>query len=61
MENLSYLCVAYAIIFLVIFGYVLFIWRRQAALEAELCAMEARMRALSEGTGAAKSEARSGS
>jgi hypothetical protein len=45
----------------VIFGYVLFIWRRQAALEAELCAIEARMRSLSEGTGAAKSEARSGS
>jgi hypothetical protein len=31
---------------------------RQAALEAELSAMEARMRALSEGTGAAKAEAR---
>ena len=58
MENLIYLCVAYAIIFAVIFGYVLFIWRRQAALEAELSAMEARMRALSEGTGAAKAEAR---
>ena len=28
MVNLSYLCVAYAIIFAVIFGYVLFIWRR---------------------------------
>ena len=61
MENLSYLCVAYAIIFAVIFGYVLFIWRRQAALEAELRAMEARMRALSEGSGAAKATARPGS
>jgi len=46
MENLSYLFAAYAIIFVVIFGYVLFIWRRQVALEAELRAMEARMRAL---------------
>jgi CcmD family protein len=46
MENLSYLFAAYAIIFVVIFGYVLFIWRRQVALEAELRAMEARIRAL---------------
>ncbi len=61
MENLSYLCVAYAIIFAVIFGYVLFIWRRQAALEAELHAMEARMRELC-GAGTAKAaESRSGS
>jgi CcmD family protein len=62
MENLSYLCVAYAIIFAVIFGYVLFIWRRQAALEAELHAMEARLRELCEGAGTAKAaESRSGS
>ena len=62
MVNLSYLCVAYAIIFAVIFGYVLFVWRRQAALEAELRAMEARMRALSEGAGTAKAaESRPGS
>jgi CcmD family protein len=46
MENLSYLCAAYAIIFAVIFCYVLFIWRRQAALEAELRALQVRMRAL---------------
>ncbi len=48
MDNLSYLFAAYTIIFVVIFGYVLFIWRRQVALEAELRAMEARMQALSE-------------
>jgi CcmD family protein len=54
MENLSYLFVAYAIIFAVIFGYVLFIWRRQVALEAELRAMEARMRALDESAAAAR-------
>jgi CcmD family protein len=51
MENLSYLFAAYAIIFAVIFGYVLFTWRRHAALEGELRAMEARMRALDEDRG----------
>ena len=62
MDNLSYLFAAYTIIFAVIFGYVLFIWRRQVALEAELRAMEARMRSLSEGSGAAKAaESRAGS
>jgi hypothetical protein len=46
----------------VIFGYVLFIWRRQVALEAELRAMEARMRALTETAGAARTaESRAGS
>ncbi len=54
MENLSYLLVAYTIIFAVIFGYVLFIWRRQVALEAELRALEARMRLLDQTAGAAK-------
>jgi CcmD family protein len=61
MDNLSYLFVAYAIIFAVIFGYVLFIWRRQAALEAELRAMETRMRALDAGGIAKAAEPRSGS
>ncbi len=61
MENLSYLFVAYAIIFAVIFGYVIFIWRRQAVLEAELRAMEARMRALEEGAGPPQPAARPGS
>ena len=54
MDNLSYLFAAYAIIFAVIFGYVLFIWRRQIALEAEVRAMEARIRALTETASAAK-------
>jgi CcmD family protein len=54
MENLSYLFVAYTIIFAVIFGYVLFVWRRQVALEAELRALEARMRLLDQTAGAAK-------
>jgi CcmD family protein len=46
MDNLGYLFAAYTIIFVVIFGYVLFIWRRQAALEAELRGLEERTRAL---------------
>ena len=57
MDNLSYLFAAYTIIFAVIFAYVMFIWRRQAALEAELRAMEARMRVLDETAGAAKAAA----
>jgi CcmD family protein len=61
MDNLIYLFVAYAIIFAVIFGYVLFIWRRQAALEAELRAMETRMRVLDAGDIAKAAEPRSGS
>ncbi len=46
MENLGYLFAAYSIIFAVIFLYVVFIWRRQAALDAELRTLEARMAAL---------------
>ena len=62
MDNLSYLFGAYAIIFAVIFGYVLFIWRRQVVLEAEVRAMEARMRALAETAGDAKpAKSRAGS
>jgi len=40
MEHLGYLFAAYTIVFVVIFLYVLFIWRRQAALEAELRTLE---------------------
>ena len=46
MEHLGYLFAAYSIIFGVIFLYVVFIWRRQAALDAELRTLEARMAAL---------------
>ena len=46
MEHLGYLFAAYSIIFAVIFLYVVFIWRRQAALDAELRSLEARMAAL---------------
>ncbi len=48
MEHLGYLFAAYSIIFAVIFLYVAFIWRRQAALDAELRTLEARMAALTE-------------
>jgi CcmD family protein len=48
MEHLGYLFAAYSIIFVVIFLYVVFIWRRQAALDAELRTLEARMAVLTE-------------
>ena len=48
MEHLGYLFAAYSIIFGAIFLYVVFIWRRQAALDAELRALEAQMAALKE-------------
>ena len=48
MEHLGYLFAAYSIIFVVIFLYVVFIWRRQAALDAELRTLEARMAALTD-------------
>lgn len=48
MEHLGYLFAAYSIIFAGIFLYVAFIWRRQAALDAELRALEARMASLTE-------------
>jgi len=48
MEHLGYLFAAYSIIFAVIFLYVVFIWRRQAALDEELRTLEARLAALTE-------------
>lgn len=46
MDHFPYLFAAYSIIFAVIFLYVVFIWRRQARLEAELRSMEERIKAL---------------
>jgi CcmD family protein len=46
MEHFGFLFAAYSIIFIAIFLYVAFIWRRQAALEAELRALEKRLEAL---------------
>ena len=48
MENLGYLFAAYTIIFLAIFFYVWFLWRRQSRLEAELRAMEEKLRDVSD-------------
>ncbi len=48
MDHFTFLVVAYSAIFIVIFLYVLFVWRRQAALEAELREMEARLKELIE-------------
>jgi CcmD family protein len=47
MEHFGYLFAAYSVIFAAIFLYALFIWRRQASLEAELRALERRLEALS--------------
>ena len=55
MEHLGYLFAAYTIVFAVIFLYLLFIWRRQAALEAELRTLEARLRAAAENAADAES------
>jgi len=46
MEHFDYLFAAYTIIFAVIFAYVVFIWRRQARLEAKIRAMEERLKSL---------------
>jgi CcmD family protein len=46
MEHFNFLFAGYTIIFVVIFAYVVFIWRRQARLEAELRTMEARLKSL---------------
>jgi CcmD family protein len=46
MDNLSYLVVAYSIIFIVIFLYVVFLWRRQAQLNDEMRAIEAKLEQL---------------
>ena len=48
MDHLSYLAAAYGIIFAVIFLYVMFLWRRQSALETQLRALESRLRDLRE-------------
>ncbi len=46
MEHFDYLFAAYTIIFVVIFAYVMFIWRRQVRLETDLRAMEERLKGL---------------
>ena len=46
MENFGYLFAAYSVIFVAILLYVVFIGQRQSRLEAELHAMEARLKSL---------------
>jgi CcmD family protein len=53
MQNFGYLFAAYSIIFALLFFYVMFIWRRQAGLEAELRALEARLKELGQSSSAA--------
>jgi CcmD family protein len=61
MENLGYLFAAYTIIFAAIFLYVMFLWRRQVRLEAELRAMEAKLRSVNEELSARSPQSRSAS
>ncbi|MGB8414249.1 MAG: CcmD family protein [Candidatus Binatus sp.] len=59
--HFGYLFAAYSIIFVAMFLYVMFIWRRQAALDAELRTLEARVAALTEHSAAGRPpEPRSG-
>ncbi|HVN29486.1 MAG TPA: CcmD family protein [Candidatus Binataceae bacterium] len=46
MEHFDYLFAAYSIIFAVIFAYVVFIQRRQSRMDAEIRAMEERLKTL---------------
>jgi CcmD family protein len=57
MEHFGYLFAAYSIIFGVLFIYVVFIWRRQVALDAELGRLEAGLKALTEKSEGAASAA----
>jgi CcmD family protein len=43
MDNFNYLFAAYSIIFAAIFLYVMFIWRRQTRIEAEVRTLETRL------------------
>jgi CcmD family protein len=56
MEHLGYLAAAYSVFFVAIFLYVVFLWRRQRALEAELRALEARLKSREGGGVAGVSE-----
>ena len=56
MEHLGYLAAAYSVFFVAIFLYVVFLWRRHRALEAELRALEARLKSREGTDGAPTSE-----
>ena len=55
MEHFDYLFAGYTIIFVAIFAYVAFIWRRQARIETEVRAMEERLRRLKTPSASTKS------
>jgi CcmD family protein len=59
MEHFGFLFAAYSIIFVAIFLYVAFIWRRQARLQAELEALEKRVEQLNETGRRSASDSRS--
>jgi CcmD family protein len=61
MDNLGYLFAAYAIIFVVIFLYVAFLWRRQARLEAQLDALESGLKDVRDEISARTRQSRSAS
>jgi CcmD family protein len=48
MEHLGYLFAAYSVIFVAIFLYVVFMWRRQSLLQRELDALRKRLDALND-------------
>jgi CcmD family protein len=48
MDHFPYLFAAYTLIFLAIFLYVAFIWRRQSRLAAEIDQLQSELRALSD-------------
>lgn len=50
MDHFDFLFAAYSVIFVAIFLYVAFIWRRQAALQAALEALEKRLKAIDVGS-----------
>lgn len=52
MDHLGYLAAAYSAFFVVIFLYVVFLWRRQHALEAGLRALELRLKSRDSGAAA---------
>jgi CcmD family protein len=51
MEHFGFLFAAYSIIFAAIFLYVVFIWRRQVALDAELRALESKLAEIEKASG----------
>jgi CcmD family protein len=60
-EGFGYLFAAYTVIFAAIFLYVMFLWRKQARLDAQLQRLEARLREVQQQLAAHIPESRSAS